>query len=187
MTFFEIALIGVALAMDAFAITLANCTAYGNKLSKAKGWLMPTFFAIFQFLMPVIGFYLGSTFADKISGFAGYVVAGVFFILALKIVVDNLKGEKEDEEKKEFSIPLLILQAVATSIDALIIGVTFSVNMASPFLASLLIGAVTFLIVAIALVFGKTLGKILGKYAEWVGAVILFAIAVKNLVQAIIS
>ena len=187
MTFFEIALIGVALAMDAFAITLANCTAYGNKVSRKKGWLMPTFFAIFQFLMPVIGFNVGSTFADKISNFAGYVVAGVFFILALKIVFDNLKGEEENEKKKDFSIPLLLLQAVATSIDALIIGVTFSVSMASPFLASLLIGAVTFLIVAIALVFGKTLGKILGKYAEWVGAVILFAIAVKNLVQAIIS
>lgn len=187
MTFFEIALIGVALAMDAFAITLANCTAYGNKLSKAKGLCMPIFFAVFQFLMPVIGFYVGSTFASKISGIAGYVIAGIFFVLALKIVFDNLKDEKENEEKKDFSIALLILQAIATSIDALIIGVTFSVSMSSPFLASLLIGAVTFLIVFTALMFGKTLGRILGKYAEWVGAVILFAIAVKNLVQAIIS
>lgn len=186
MSIFEILLIGVALAMDAFAITLANGVTYGETLSKKKSWAMPVFFAVFQFLMPVIGFYLGTTFAEKISGVAGYVTAGVFFILALKIVIDNLKGEKE-ETKKEFSYALLLVQALATSIDALVIGVTFSISLSSPFLASLLIGAVTFLIVTLALIGGKKIGKLLGKYADWVGAVILFAIAVKNLIEAIIG
>lgn len=197
MSVLEIILIGVALAMDAFALTIANCTTYKNGLTRAKEWAMPTAFGAFQFLMPVIGYYIGSFFSGYLEKISKFVTAGIFFVLATKIVLDNVKELKEiKEEEKEiaegkivnFTLGILMAQAVATSIDALMIGVTFSVSLSfSVFLASLIIGAVTFAIVTIALFIGKSLGKILGKYAQWAGAVILIALAIKNFMEWIIG
>ncbi len=201
MSYIEVLLIGVALATDAFALTVANCATYKKSLNKLKEWSMPTAFAVFQFLMPVIGFYIGSIFSSFLATFSKYLTAGIFFLLAIKIVIDNVKeiseiksAEKgEAENTKEngknggvFTFWVLILQAVATSIDALAIGVTFSVELSfSVFLAAAIIGGVTFIIVATALLIGKYLGKLLGKYATWLGAAILLVLAVKNLVDAI--
>lgn len=225
MSLLEVLLIGVALATDAFALTVANCATYKKSLNKLKEWSMPTAFAVFQFLMPVIGFYIGSIFSSYLATISKYLTAGIFFLLAIKIVIDNVKEIKEIRaaefaEKsgftevrggrndtaaagdagasgtgatKEgvknggvFTFWVLILQAVATSIDALAIGVTFSVELSfSVFAAAAIIGGVTFIIVAAALLIGKYLGKLLGKYATWLGAAILLALAVKNLVDAI--
>lgn len=191
----DIILTGVALAMDAFALTIANCATYRNDLNKLKEWSMPVAFAIFQILMPIIGFYIGSVFAGYLKTFAGYIAASVFFILSAKIVFDNVeeikkrkKGEEETTSSSKFSFWVLIAQAVATSIDALIIGAgDFAFSLSSPFIASLIVGEITFVIVTAALLFGKYMGNLFGKYAEWAGAVILFALAVKNLVTAIIG
>ena len=201
MSIWEVILIGVSLAMDAFALTIANCSTYKSTLTKSKEWSMPACFALFQFLMPVIGYYLGKIFASVLvtvigNGFENiinavgdYLAFIVFLILAIKIVIDNLK-ECEGEVcpvNAPFKTSILIVQAIATSIDALIIGIVYSLNpefLAIPY--SLLIGAVTFIIVAGALYIGKSLGKALGKYATWAGAVILFALAIKNLISAII-
>lgn len=197
MSVWEIILIGVALAMDAFALTIANCTTYKNGLTRAKEWAMPAAFGAFQFIMPVLGFYIGSFFSGYLEKISKFVTAAIFFVLAIKIVFDNVKEMKEiKEEEKEiaegktvnFTLGILMAQAVATSIDALMIGVTFSVSLTfSVFLASLIIGAVTFAIVAVALFIGKSLGKILGKYAQWAGAVILIALAIKNLIEGIVG
>lgn len=189
MKMLDVVLIGVALAMDAFALTIANCAAYQGKLSPLKEWSMPLMFAFFQIIMPIIGFYIGSVIAGYISSVAGYVTAAVFFALTLKVVIDNLKKKNPADETppQDFSFGILIVQAVATSIDALVIGVTFAATLSSPFVPSLVIGGVTFAIVAIALLFGKYLGKFFGNYAEWFGAAILFALAVKTLVFAILG
>ena len=238
MSIVEVLLIGVALAMDAFALTVANCATYKKSLNRLKEWSMPTAFAVFQFLMPVIGFYIGSIFSSYLATVSKYLTAGIFFLLAIKIVIDNVKEIKEikaaeaaeksgfteargaangagatngsttngagaagvvgsngtaNGSTKEsgnnggvFTFWVLILQAVATSIDALAVGVTFSVELSfSVFAAAAIIGGVTFIIVATALLIGKYLGKLLGKYATWLGAVILLALAVKNLADAI--
>lgn len=185
MSIFEIVLIGIALAMDAFALTIANCSTYKTSLNRKKEWSMPLAFAFFQFLMPVLGFYIGSIFQEVLTTFSSLLTFVIFFVLAFKIVLDNVKSTKEDEANLSgnFSVSILILQGIATSIDALAIGITFTVSLSSPFLASLIIGATTFVIVAIALYIGKSLGKILGKYAQWLGAIILFALAIKSLIQ----
>lgn len=196
MTDLEVILIGVALAMDAFALTIANCTTYKNTLTRAKEWSMPTAFALFQFLMPVIGFYIGSAFSGYLETISKFVTAAIFFVLSVKIVVDNVteikksKNNENAEKPKDsvFTLGVLIMQAVATSIDALMIGVTFSVSLSfSVYIAAAIIGAVTFAIVALALLIGKSLGKMLGKYAQWVGAAILFALAVKAFIEGIIG
>ena len=189
MGIFEIIAIGVALSMDACAITVANCTAYQKDLTLKKQWSMPIAFAVFQGIMPLIGFYLGSFFAEYLSAIGGFLTAGIFYILAGKIIFDIIKESKNKEEepkKNKLTYGMIIVQAVATSIDALIIGVTLSLSLATPFLAVGLIALTTFVLVALAMLLGKSLGKFLGKYAEWAGAIILFIIATKELITALI-
>lgn len=192
MSVWEVVLIGVALSMDAFAITIANCATYKDTLNRKKEWAMPVAFAIFQILMPIIGYYIGSLFAEYISSAAKYVTAAIFFVLAAKIVIDNIKeARKEETEEKtagNFTLGIIALQAVATSIDALAVGVTFAVELEfSVFVAAGIIGAVTFTLVTAALFIGKFLGALLGKYAQWTGAFILFFLAVKNFIEGIIG
>lgn len=196
MFFTDVFFIAVALATDAFALTVANCTVYKNSLSIRSEWSMPATFALFQFIMPVAGFYVGTTFLGAVAPAAGYITAAVFFVLGLKIVIDNFKdyfSEKEIPVKPQetktarFSVKILLIQAVATSIDAFFIGAgSFAFKLSSPFICALIVGAITFAIVAFALVFGKFLGKTLGKYAQTAGAVILFALSVKELIGAIL-
>ncbi len=196
MNVFDVILIGVALSIDACALTIANCTTYKNSLTRKKEWYMPIAFAIFQGIMPLIGFLIGYLFKDYISIVIKYISAGIFFILAGKIIFDIIKDSYKEKcimETKEckkpvaFTITLLLIQAVATSIDALSIGVTFIGLEFSVFIAVLIIAVITFSLVALALFFGKYLGKVFGKYAEWVGALILIALAIKNLVEAIVG
>ena len=168
MNLFDIVLIGVALSMDACALTIANCITYKKTLSPLKQWSMPIAFAIFQGIMPLIGYFIGSTFASYLKDYAGYLVACVFFILTGKIVFDIIKEKtcKEDSceiDSAKFSLGVLILQAVATSIDALIIGVTLSLSLTfSVFWAVLVIALTTFILVTVALLLVKLLGKALG-------------------------
>ncbi len=192
MELYDIILIGVALSMDACALTIANCTTYKCSLNGKKEWLMPTAFALFQGIMPLIGFFIGSLFASVIGQVGEYITAVIFFFLAGKIIFDIIKDKKSPKCNEcnttahNFTLPILLAQALATSIDALAVGVTLISLTFSVYLAVVVIAAVTFILVSAALLFGKSLGKLFGEYAEWVGAAILLALAVKSLVTAII-
>ena len=195
MQIFDVIMIGVALSMDACAITIANCATYKCALNKKNMWSMPIFFAFFQGLMPLIGFLIGSIFSGMIGQIADFLTAGIFFFLAGKIIFDNIKEMREEKivNPKDgcpvvsiFPYSVLLIQAIATSIDALAVGVTFINLTFSLFIAVLVIVTITFILVTIALFLGKSLGKVFGKYAEWVGAVILLALAIKTLIQALI-
>ena len=89
MKLYEVILIGIVLSIDACAITIANCTACKNQLSKKKEWAMPIIFAILQGLMPLIGYFIGSLFSSFLSSFTKYLSALVFFVLSIKIVIDK--------------------------------------------------------------------------------------------------
>jgi len=196
MNLFEIILIGIALSMDACALTIANCSTYKDGLTKKSEWAMPIAFAFFQGLMPLIGFYIGSAFSSVIGTIADYLTAAIFFFLSGKIVFDVIKEQKEekccpvrDKAKSEaikFTFSALMLQAIATSIDALAVGVTLINLTFSVYIAVAIIVVVTFILVSTALIFGKSLGKLFGTYAEWFGAGIIFILAIKSLVEAII-
>ncbi|MBE7086724.1 MAG: hypothetical protein E7369_00305 [Clostridiales bacterium] len=192
MKILDVILIGVALSIDAMALTIANCATYKNTLNKKNEWSMPIAFAIFQGVMPLLGYYLGSLFCGFLDNVSGYLTAGIFFLLAIKIIVDIIKDRYGKEKDKpttppKFSYALLIIQAVATSIDAFLIGFAFAMQLTfSIYFAILIIAAITFVLVTIALFCGKYLGKLLGDYAEIFGALILIAIAVKTLIEAII-
>lgn len=191
MNIFDVILIGVALSIDACALTIANCTTYKDQLNPKKEWTMPAFFAIFQGIMPLLGYFVGWFFKDYLSSVMKFVTAGIFFFLAVKIIIDVLKEgncEKPDQtcKVKYFTLSLVLIQAVATSIDALAVGVTLLDLNFSVFLAVAVIAGTTFALVTIALFFGKTLGKLFGDYAEWVGVAILLILATKSLIEAFI-
>lgn len=193
MDILDIILIGVALAMDACALTISNCTVYKCDLDGKKEWSMPIAFAIFQGIMPLIGFLIGSIFAEFISKIAGFLTAGIFFFLSGKIIVDNLKDDHDavcpvdKSQVNKFTFTILLVQGFATSIDALAVGITFISLPFSVFIAVAVISLVTAILVSLALIFGKTLGKLFGSYAEWIGAGILLILAIKSLVTAIIE
>lgn len=197
MNLYDVILIAVALSMDAGAITISNCSVYKNSLDAKKQWSMPIFFAIFQGIMPLIGFFLGSLLTFIRGDFASYLSSAIFFILSGKIFIDIIKDAKEKtctlteakgECKKEKKVQnltflVLILQGIATSIDALVIGITFAQLTFSIWLAILVIAVITFIIVGLCVLFGKKLGHAFGKYADFVGAFILLILAIKSLVQ----
>lgn len=192
MNVLDVILIGVALSMDACALTIANCSAYKSVFSEKKSWAMPVFFAIFQGIMPLIGFFVGKLFAKYLETYSGFIVATVFIALAIKIIIDTVKERRKkiDEtncESKSLTYPVILIQALATSIDALVVGVTMSMNLElSVFVAVLLITGITAVLVTASLVLGKYVGKLLGKYAEWFGAVILLALALKTLLETLL-
>lgn len=192
MQIYDVILIGIALSIDAMALTIANCATYKKTLTKKRAMLMPTFFGVFQGVMPLIGFYVGTFLVGFLGSIIEYFVSVVFFLLAVKIVIDILKERKCKEGKEEhckvvyLTIPMLLLQAVATSIDALVVGITFFELTFSVFIAVLIIAVITFILVWIALFFGKKLGAAFGSYAEWLGVAILLFLAVKNLIQILI-
>ena len=193
MELYEIILIGIALSMDACALTIANCSTYKISLTRQKEWAMPIAFAIFQGAMPLIGFCIGALFSGVIGAIADFLTAIIFFALAAKIIFDLVKDMKTEAtstnkstKTANFSFTILIVQAFATSIDALAVGVTLVNLTFSVFIAVGIIAVVTFILVSLALAFGKSLGKWFGCYAEWFGAGILILLAIKSLIESII-
>ena len=161
---------------------------------------MPALFSAFQFGMPLLGYFLGGLVSGFLQSFAKFLSAGIFFILAAKIVFDIIAEKRKSETidgfgktaRREtthrFGLSVLMLQAVATSIDAFAVGITFAATTLpfSVFAVAGIIGIITFAIVAAALYIGKSLGRLLGEYAVWLGAIILFVLAVKNLIEGVI-
>ena len=209
MDLLNVLLVGLALSMDAFAVTIANCSTYKNNLTPLKEWSMPLAFAVFQGIMPLIGYFLGSIFSGDLTSVIKYVTFGIFLFLSIKIVFDNvqeiIKAKKENalpqnnasdikqgtaeetQKTAKFTFLVLLVQAIATSIDALAVGVTFiTYSIPSALAAFSIIAAITFAIITIALLFGKYLGKIFGKYATWFGAAILLGLSIKFLVEALV-
>ena len=194
MSLLDIILVGIALSIDACAITISNCATYKCSITKKQELYMPIAFGLFQGLMPLIGFFIGYACQSFISSFTGYLTSAIFFVLGGKIIIDILKGntdsDKEcslEEKPKPFTLGLVIIQAIATSIDALAVGVGF-ISLQFPLVYAItIIIAITFVLVTLALIFGKTIGKFFGKYAEWFGAGILIVLAIKSLIEAIIG
>ena len=191
MSIYEIIIIGFALALDAFAVTVSNCATY-KQINKYKLLLMPVLFTVFQGLMPVIGYYAGTTVSGFVNKYSDFIAFAIFFILATKILYDivsdylkSKKGELKIEEKGSLTIKLLVLQAVATSIDALAVGITFISSSVNIFIAMLLIMAVTAVVLIIGVLLGRFLGDKLGNKAQIIGMLILYIVSIKSLVEGI--
>lgn len=180
---FNSVFLGTGLAMDAFSVSIANGLAE-PRMRRAKSLLVAGTYSFFQFLMPMIGWLLVTMLVGwfrVIEKFIPYIALGLLLFIGIKMIVECLRGGKE--ESRRLTVPILLMQGVATSIDALSVGFTIASyrwNMALT--ASLIIGAVTFLICLFGLWIGKRFGGIF-KRAEVVGGIILILIGIEIFVK----
>lgn len=181
MSFLEILLIGIGLSMDAVAVSMSNGMVYKN-LTKDKFIAMPIFFGVFQGLMPVIGFYAGSIFSDFISKYSGIITFIVLGIIGSKMIKDGF-GSPDDEEvsSKNLTYKVLFLQAIATSIDAFAVGVSFCAVGANILVAAPIIAITTLICSLLAIYIGKKFGNMLENKAQILGGLILVFIGIKAL------
>ncbi len=182
MNVWDIALIGAGLSMDAFAVSISNGMVYRN-MTRSRQAAMPIFFGVFQMLMPLMGYWVGSLFADWIDHYAGLIILVILGAIGGKMIWDGLCEGKEDcpqESADNLSWNVLFFQAIATSIDAFAVGVGFSAIHLAVFPATMLIGLITFVFCWIAIIVGKAFGALLEDKAQIVGGAILVLIGIKN-------
>ncbi len=172
-------LIAVGLAMDALAVSIARgmCTR-GDRLKTAL--FLGALFGGFQMLMPLIGWAVGLSFADLITGVDHWIAFGLLAFIGGKMIYDAVKGDGDGEGGNLTLLAALTL-AVATSIDALMIGLSFAFLETSIIVPIMIIGAVTFALCFGGFVFGCRLGKVFGERIKIVGGVILILIGLKIL------
>lgn len=184
MSFMELVLIAVGLSMDAFAVAICK----GLSVQKL-GWkhylTVGAWFGGFQALMPTLGYLLGTTFERYITSVDHWVAFVLLCLIGGSMLKEGLAKEEEEKEEREgFDFKSMLLLAVATSIDALAVGITFAllpdVNI---FSAVGLIGTITFCLSAVGLKVGNIFGLKYKSKAEVVGGVILILIGVKILLE----
>ena len=181
-------LLGVGLAMDAFSVSIANCLA-NPRMSRAGMSGMALSYGLFQFIMPMAGWFCVHTIITVFEKFQPF-IPWIAFILLLyiggKMVIEGLRGEVEEGKKLTFGI--LMVQSVATSIDALSVGFTIAEYQAAMALvASFIIAAVTFGICMGGAFIGKKVGSHLSGKASILGGSILIAIGLEILIKSFIA
>lgn len=181
-------LLGVGLAMDAFSVSLANGL-HDTKMKIRRMTLIAGTFAVFQAAMPMIGWICIHTIAQYFSAFEKMIPWIALLLLLLiggKMLLEGIRGEEEEEEVKSLSLGALMVQGVATSIDALSVGFTiadYGVLMAV--VCALLIAVVTFIICMVGLKIGKKVGTKLSSKANILGGLILIGIGIEIFVKGV--
>ncbi|MGL5125787.1 MAG: manganese efflux pump MntP family protein [Fusobacteriaceae bacterium] len=182
MHFVEIFLISIGLAMDAFAVSLTEGLTL-NKLKKRYIFRVAVTFGIFQGLMPYLGWILGGLITEKISHYGDYIAFALLVGIGSKMLYEAHQDE-EDEQEGVVEKPTsnIIALGIATSIDALAVGVTFSFVPNIHILEVIfIIGGITFIIAAMGVILGNRFGKLLGSKAEYLGGAILVVMGIKML------
>lgn len=177
----ELVLIAIALAMDSVAVSIASGSKYKN-INFYGVLKIAAFFAIFQGLMPLIGYFTGNIFASFVDAIDHYIAFVILVLLGLNMIREAKTGDFEDEVKDLKNKTLLIL-AIATSIDALAIGITFSFQEIDIVYAVSLITVITFVLCIGSVYIGKFLGGFLEDKAEYLGGIILIILGFKILLE----
>lgn len=189
MGYWEILLTGVALAMDAFAVSICKGIKM-PKLRKLHIVIIALFFGGFQMLMPLIGWLLGSQFVQYISKFDHWIAFALLAFIGVKMAIESFKHEEEDCCKCDSKLDLkeLVVLAIATSIDALAVGITFALYPDINILPSIsIIGIVTFVICAGGVVIGHKFGAKFKSKAELLGGIVLVIIGLKLLIEGLLE
>lgn len=182
MDFLTVSLIAVGLAMDAFAVSVAHGT--GIRVTKLSiGVKLAFTFGFFQGLMPVIGYFAGLSFRDLISSFDHWVAFGLLVLIGGKMIYESLTSKAHAKNGSVLTVWSLLVLAVATSIDALAVGLSFSLLSVSIFLPVVFIGVVTFVLSLSGYVFGSKIGQFFGSKIETLGGLILLAIGIRVLIE----
>lgn len=182
MSLLELLILSVALAMDAMAVSMANCMVYRNLRFRDYA-LMPVFYGGFQAGMPLIGYFAGGLFADIITKYSGIVIFVILGIVGGKMILECFVHKDEgDTADKNYSVGIILMQAIATSIDAFAVGIGFAAAQVNIGLAVSIIGLVTGGLSIGAILVGRKFGDIFGDKAGIFGGVVLIIIGIKALI-----
>ena len=181
----ELVLLSVGLAMDAFAVAICKGLAM-SRVNVKECLVIALFFGGFQAGMPVLGWLLGSTFANKIKMVDHWIAFLLLGYIGVKMISDGIKEWKEETKVEEMDPPLdlkeLLILAVATSIDALAVGITFSFLEVAIATAAAVIGIITFVISAGGVYVGNIFGERYKTKAQITGGVILVILGLRILI-----
>ena len=181
MRFAELFLLAVGLSMDAFAVSICKGLSI-QKLKLRHAAIVGAWFGVFQALMPVIGYLLGSAFADMIEAVDHWIAFVLLALIGGNMIREAL-GHEEEEADPSLAPMSMLLLAVATSIDALAVGVTFAFLRVDIAPAVTLIGVCTFAISAVGVKIGNVFGARYKSRAELAGGVVLVVIGLKILLE----
>lgn len=184
-------LLGAGLAMDAFSVSLANGLNDPN-MKKRRMFLIAGVFAVFQTLMPLTGWVCVHTIAQCFTAFEKFIPWIALILLSFiggKMLKEGIQNKEEEEETKDttLTLPLLLVQGVATSIDALSVGFTIAdYKLTQAIISTLIIGGITFMICTAGIMIGKKFGTKLANKASIFGGVILILIGIEIFITGII-
>lgn len=183
MSFMSILLIAVGLSMDAFAVSITSGIVI-KSLRISNVLKISIFFGVFQAVMPLAGWLAGYSFKDYIVQVDHWIAFGLLIIIGGKMIYEVVKGCDDGEcELNPLDNKVLTLLAIATSIDALAVGVSFAFLNVNIFESVALIGITTFVICSIGVIVGKRCGEVLKNKAQVAGGLVLMFIGVKILAE----
>ena len=185
MGFAELLLLAVGLSMDAFAVSICKGLSM-KKASLGAGAICGVWFGGFQGIMPLIGFFLGTLFAGAIEAFDHWVAFGLLVIIGINMLKEAFSADCDCENSNgaDLSFKTMLVMAVATSIDALAVGISLAMaGNVNIWFAISLIGVITFIMCAIGVKIGNVFGSRFEKKAQIAGGVILVLLGVKILLE----
>lgn len=178
----------LGLSMDACAVSISNGMCYGN-IHKKQILTTALAFGFFQAFMPVLGFFIGSSFSEAISSIDHWIALLLLSFIGIKMISDAINELRYPEaclvSCKNLNTKTLIVQAIATSIDALAVGVGLAVIKVDIFRAAFSIGIITFINSIIGSYLGKKFGEMFKQKAEILGGLILIGIGIKIFIEHI--
>jgi len=175
--------IALGLAMDAFAVSIAIGAAY-EKPAINHAFRAALAFGIFQAIMPLAGWFAGLAIRDSIEAYGHWVAFCLLGAIGCKMIYESFKVKRVEPQSNRLSIPMLLVLAVATSIDALAVGITLSFVLAGSLVITVvIIGVVTFLLSYVGVYIGKSFGHFFETSIEALGGLILLGIGTKILLE----
>lgn len=178
--------LGIGLAMDACAVSMANGLKE-PKMKLKKTLFIALMFGLFQGAMPLLGYLVGCKILIHIEWIIPWAALAILGFLGIKMIVDGIKGEETDESDN-LTIKVIFIQAIATSIDALSVGLTISnYTLNEALLCTAIVALLTFIICFFAVYIGKKFGTALGNKAIIIGGIILIGIGLEIFISGIIS
>jgi putative Mn2+ efflux pump MntP len=185
--FLSIILIAIGLSADCFAVALGGGVSNKNH-SRIQIFRVAFMFGLFQAVMPLLGWLAGRTVVEYIADYDHWVAFVLLAIVSGRMLWESLRPERGEEKNVDITRGLLLLTlSIATSIDALAVGLSFAFIKVSIAVAAPTIGVVAFIATAIGFVLGKKASKLIGRRAETIGAVILLAIAFRILLSHLLG
>lgn len=179
---FTLLLIAIGLSFDSFAVSI-SCGVARTQLRFMQALKIGFFLALFQALLPVLGWFIGYTIQDYIREADHWIAFVLLGILGVKMIIESLKKDEAAKNFDPMNLYIILGMAIATSIDAFIVGVSFGFLEMNILLASVLFFCVTYFFSMLGILFGKKLGEKLGSKMEFVGGVILILIGLKILLE----